>query len=71
VCTEKVIYVEDSEQESHGLSNAAIIGIAVGSAGVGMCFMFVWIAVVACCCVVNRRLTTKGCGGESLTSSEK
>ena len=61
---------DDTESDSQGLSNAAIIGIAVGSAGVGMCFVVVWIALVACCCVVNRRLTTKACRAES-PSSEK
>ena len=61
---------DDTESDSQGLSNAAIIGITVGSTGVGMCFVVVWIALVACCCMVNRRLTTKSCRTES-PSSEK
>ena len=59
VCAEEVIYIDTDASESQGLSNTAIIGIAVGSAVVALCFASVWIALVACCCMLNRRMTTK------------
>lgn len=55
-----VVYVEpETESEEEGLSQGAIIGIAVSSGVAGVAVIVAWIAVVACCCVLGTRKSNR------------
>lgn len=46
---------ESPDAEEQGLSEGAIIAIAVSSGVAGIAVMVAWIAVVLCCCVLSSR----------------
>lgn len=55
-----VDYIErEPEAEDQGLSQSAIIGIAVSSGVAGVAVVVAWIAVVICCCVLSGRKSNR------------
>lgn len=65
----EVRYVTRPSDE--GLSQTAIIAIAVSSGVAGLAVVVAWIAVVACCCVLRAKRGSRARVASSPTPSEK